>query len=322
MRFEPTWWWKPSYVPYSDYVDSNFILYCSQFVGVLLLCTALIIERSRQKRRQIVYCGGLVLIAFWISKGYHGPLEGLNDAFYHLPGAFLFREPTTKAPLLALLALIPIMAYGLDALYALFSHNAIARRASAVLATGLICAAGYPAVSGALYHDVTDEVPGLYARMPGYWRDMAAFMNNEHDNGAVLMLPLEQFYQMNYGWFYGADTIADWLLLRPVVHIGDSGYAYTQGILEGTIDNQISMKILQRDPNIVGMLQHLGVRYILIRGDVADNPSFNVTRSDLPVVFSTFRRRKFGPLTRHRDSERHERGCPDGYAASAGWRSY
>lgn len=297
FRFTPTWWWRSDYVPYMNAIDGNPVLYGSQFVGIALMLIALVVVRDPRARFITRYCGLIVLLALWVSKGLHPPGSWVNEMFYRLPGAFLFREPTTKVPLAALTFLVAPAALAIDTLVRTARLSSGIRRIAITAVAITVAAAGYPSLTGVVFHDATDAVPGLYAYMPSYWRSAANAVNADPVPGAVLMLPFEQFYQMDYGWFYGADYIADWLMARPVVHLGVDNFTYTVSTAELAIERRLAGAIASHDPSLRQLLRNLGVRYVLVRGDVFVRPEYRAGLSDVEYALGRYPHEHFGPLT-------------------------
>ena len=67
--------------------------------------------------------------------------------------------------------------------------------------------------------------PSAHVRVPDYWREMAATVNADPSPGKVLVLPLDDYYQMPTQWgFFGVDSIANLLIQRGVIQPKPDGY--------------------------------------------------------------------------------------------------
>ena len=62
-------------------------------------------------------------------------------------------------------------------------------------------------------------------RVPQFWRDMADTINADSRPGKVLVMPLDDYYQMPTTWgFAGVDSIPNLLFQRPTVQPKPDGY--------------------------------------------------------------------------------------------------
>ena len=62
-------------------------------------------------------------------------------------------------------------------------------------------------------------------RVPQYWWDVANTINADTRPGKVLVLPLDDYYQMPTTWgFFGVDSIPNLLIQHPVVQPKPDGY--------------------------------------------------------------------------------------------------
>ena len=66
--------------------------------------------------------------------------------------------------------------------------------------------------------DVRPNQPSAHVRVPQFWWDMADVINADERPGKVLVMPLDDYYQMPTTWgFAGVDNIPNLLIQRPVV---------------------------------------------------------------------------------------------------------
>ena len=83
----------------------------------------------------------------------------------------------------------------------------------------------YPIATGAVIPDARPMQPRPMYGSPDYWREMAATINADPSPGKVLVLPLDDYYQMPTKWgFFGVDSIANLLIQRGVVQPKPDGY--------------------------------------------------------------------------------------------------
>ena len=62
-------------------------------------------------------------------------------------------------------------------------------------------------------------------RVPQEWWDIARAIDADPRPGKVLVLPLDDYYQMPTTWgFFGVDSIANLLIQHPVVQRQPDGY--------------------------------------------------------------------------------------------------
>lgn len=275
MRLNAIWGWAhPEYFPYAKGYDSNILEYSSGYLMLVAAALALYFSRTKRKRRVAKYCLGVSLVAFFISKGLHSPLVGLNAAFYHLPLSALFRESTSKTPVIALLFLSPLLGSVLDAVSVYSQEKFWPKLAAPAVASVAILTAAFPMVTGSQFHGYTlnfhRNVPGLpsqYVALPNYWQRATSYLNELKADGAVLVLPAESYYQVDYSWgLYGADYLPTWSIHRDILIPGLEGYTASPNMR--AIDHAIVNNFRLHASLTATILRRLGIRYVLFRGDV------------------------------------------------------
>jgi hypothetical protein len=211
-----------------------------------------------------------------LSVGENAPTGQLFGWLYSLPGGWLLREPGR-------FIMVAGLAYGLLAgltvQWAVSNLPARVRlprttrwaRLQPVVLIGAVLAIAiapaYPLATGAV---VPDGRFGLSAHntLPAYWTRLAG----ESDSlpaGSVLALPVDDFYEMPYTWGYdGTDGFITNLFSRQVlVPNGDNYVPATPQMLSAVA--AVSDGVLSRRPaQVHAILDALGVRYILVRGDI------------------------------------------------------
>ena len=100
-----------------------------------------------------------------------------------------------------------------------------------LLAVVLAIAYPYPLISGEVMPDVRPLQPSAHVRVPQYWRTMANTIDADTRPGKVLVLPLDDYYQMPTTWgFFGVDSIANLLIQHPVITLKPDGYFGDTGV--------------------------------------------------------------------------------------------
>ena len=303
LRLNPVWGWAhPEYHPYAHDYDANPLTYVAGFLLIFGLAAALVLVKADQVRT-VRYVAVVALVMLFLSKGLHPPLDQLNVLLYKVPGMFLFREPTSKFPLVAIVMLAIALAMSIDLAAALkiFAKRWVAASGLGV-AVCVIALSAWPTLTGEIVHGYTanyhNNVPGLpaaYVSLPNYWRKAADYLNTTSGGGGVLVLPADPYYQVDYSWgLYGADFLPNWLLRRQVMILGPLGYSQfpeasaLRELIKRAINNHSSL--------LPRMLRDIGIRYVLYRGDIRVAPGAgSYPRTDLLLEFGA-PRIAFGPL--------------------------
>ena len=96
--------------------------------------------------------------------------------------------------------------------------RALAGPAYAPLALATAAFVGFPLLTGVVVPDSRPSLPPAHVRVPDYWPAMAQFTDSLPVQGAVLVMPPDDFYQMSYRWgYYGNDGFIADLFKRPVL---------------------------------------------------------------------------------------------------------
>ncbi|HXM19330.1 MAG TPA: alpha-(1-_3)-arabinofuranosyltransferase family protein [Candidatus Tumulicola sp.] len=291
LRWTPMWQWRSGYTPYAPVVDGSPLLYAAEFASIAALCLALAFSTGEQ-RRILRYSALMVAAAIIISKGLHPPATWFNELLYKVPGMFLFREPTSKAPLIGLI----FASVGLALCYDVVAARIRRAAGRLVLATALIVPlilSAYPAVTRD--RDATDDIRSHYTRVPGYWLDAIDYLNAQPDFAGILMLPPVSYYQVNYGWFYGSDGITTALLNKPIDRLVSQDL-YSISPQRLALNSRIRTALFSGSPLLGRMLGDMGIGYVLYRGDVVGDPRDLVSRDALRSELGRAEERRFGPL--------------------------
>ena len=187
------------------------------------------------------------------------PLGRLLDAaFDDVPGAIAFRTTNKVGPLVAL-GYAVLIALGVE-VAARRAWTPRTRALAAATAAGVVAVAVYPAWSGDLYPR------GL--RIPDYWHEAAADLDQGADDQRILMLPGEAL--ANYRWGINApDDVGPSLLSRPFAYRStvQDGSVFASNFL-AALDVTINAEALPAGA-LSAMARHLGASDILVRNDMA-----------------------------------------------------
>ena len=278
---DTTWTWAYSlYAPFAP-LYRQFPLSLLRFAPATLAFGALLVPGANSARtsralRTTLALAGASLGVIFLSTGTLPPGSILFNILYHLPLGWLLQDPG-RFLLAVALGYAVLCALSLQALLRSRSLRrwlgAVTRR-SLALAVGLACLAGllllpaYPLLTGIVVLGPHDGLPSSHVTVPAYWPEMARFVNAEAPVGRLLVLPVDDFYQMPYQWYYGNDGFIMNQIARPVLDPVGQGYTPAAApLLSAAALTQRALLAgnwsLSRD-----VLGALGVRLLLVRGDL------------------------------------------------------
>lgn len=244
-----------------------------------------LLPEKRRRRRMVLLTGFIALFALLFSTGTRFPGSAIFLPLYHLPLGWLLREPG-RFLMAAALAYAVLLAYTAQRLGGLVSVS-LQRRAPqhrillqkmvvpgfAILASVPLLIPAYPLMFGQMAPDHRPGgLPPVHVRLPAYWTKMAAYVNRNAPPGETLVMPPDDFYQMPYTWgYYGSDGFITQLIGRHVLDPNGQGYDKVSQELLSTVDH-VGQDLVVRDyVDSQDLLDALGVRFILVRGDVNSN---------------------------------------------------
>jgi arabinofuranan 3-O-arabinosyltransferase len=281
-------WFRPQYLPFASALDQPYWVWVRYLLPTLLLLAPVLAVRAH--RRAALSLWGMSAVFVFLAKGINAPFAGVNLWLYlKVPGFWLFREPMSK------LGQLLVVFFGM--LLAIAVHGAtirvqaaMARRAAlrqptpgtlqwpgapvAAAAFGgvallLALAYPYPLASGSVIPDERPMQPSAHVRVPEFWRAMAETIDADDRDGKVLVLPLDDYYQMPTTWgFFGVDSIANLLIRHPVVQPKPDGYF---GDVAGFKANVVAVEtaLLSGDLEPVpNLLDAIGVSEVIVRHDL------------------------------------------------------
>jgi hypothetical protein len=143
------------------------------------------------------------------------------------------------------------------------------RMAAAPVILGLVLIMGFPVFTGAVVPDARPTLPSAHVRMPGYWPEMARFVDGLPMQGALLVMPPDDFYAMPYSWgYYGTDDFVVNLFHRSVLIPNGQGYSPATTQVVSSVD-LVAQSILAHNWNETqALISALNTPLILVRGDI------------------------------------------------------
>jgi arabinofuranan 3-O-arabinosyltransferase len=279
-------WGFREYFPYGPAYDglplkiAEFALPAIAFSALASKTAARRDQRFRVDRglRLAVAAAVVALTVIFISTGTNPPGNTLFDPLYGLPFGWLLREPGRFLMLVALAYAV----LSAVAVQALLNRQSIAefiksrrvspgvfRFALVPLVLGTSFTVGFPLYTGAVVPDTRPFLPPVHVRMPGYWTEMARFVDGLPTQGALLVMPPDDFYQMPYSWgYYGSDGFVVDMFRRPVLVPNGQGYLPASSQVIGAV-NLTAKSIIQRDwRQTEALVRALNAPLILVRGDI------------------------------------------------------
>ena len=221
-------WVKPQYLPFAADLDQPWIVWMRYLIPVLIFLTPVL--AIRKLRRAALVLVGLSLVFVLLAKGLQPPFKQFNLFLYnHVPGFWLFREPMSKLGQLLVIFFGISFAILLDSVWERWKEHPTTRnRVLKVAVWGaflVVVIQPYPLWTGSVMPDVRPNQPSAHVRVPQFWWDMADVVNADERPGKVLVMPLDDYYQMPTTWgFAGVDSIANLLIQHPVVQPKPDGY--------------------------------------------------------------------------------------------------
>ena len=272
LSLNTSWGWEePRYYPYAEALDRapfGLFRYALPFAA---FASVFIAERSRRRIAVTLalVAGGLV----FLSKGLHEPLRGLNLFFYeNVPGMWLLREPASKLGAALVIVYAVLICLGISGAAQAFQGPSRGMKATALLVPALLVWAliyPRPLWNGEVIADDRPGLPSEHVTVPDEWRQVAAGINSSESEGKVLVLPLNDYYQIPTTWgYYGTDVVPSRLLERPTVQLRPGGYFAELPAFENIIKT-IQGDLLSGDTDeITRYLQSLGISHVVLRRDI------------------------------------------------------
>jgi arabinofuranan 3-O-arabinosyltransferase len=247
------------------------------------------------RRRIAMVLLGLAGVFVFLAKGLMAPLASVNLFLYlHVPMFWLFREPMSKLGQLLVTFFGVLLAILVEGVIQRWRDHppapswwpgrllrpATLALVGTAIASILVVASPYPVATGGVIPDQRPMQPSAHVRVPQYWWDTAAAINSDPSPGKVLVLPLDDYYQMPTRWgFFGVDSVANLLIRKGVIQPKPDGYfgdvpgyaADIRGVQTGLLSGDLDA--------VPRLLDAGGIDTIIVRHDlVRDMPGRNVRR--------------------------------------------
>lgn len=274
LTLNTSWAWAHSeYVPYARRLDGMGWTWMRFAVPCLALSAPLV--TTGRRRWASVRLLGVALAVVFLAKGLHPPLADVNLWLYHhVPGLWLLREPMTKLGVLLVLLYVGLVTLAVDGLCAANRTNSNAERRLQFMACGLTLASAiayvHPLWNGEAIPGRSAALSSAHVSVPVGWRSAASFLNARMPSaGRVLVLPVNDFYQMPTSWgYYGVDALPHMLFRRPVVQLFPGAYYQESPAYRGLV-LAVQDSIVESDEEASRrLLKALGVSHVVLRHDL------------------------------------------------------
>jgi hypothetical protein len=294
LRHNPAWYWAdPSNYPAAPAYDGNVLTYAAGFVPYALMLGALIVCTGRSLRLvralTLLACACVLVI-----KGVHEPLGGLDRAVLSLPVAFLFQESGG-------FSIVALLCTALSAalLFESLRTSATSPWAWPVLGSGAAASAGLAAVlmlSGTVFPDFYTGMPPRYVTVPSFYAAAERYVDTKPGPGGILLLPANESYQSLYAWgYYGTDVFDDVVFRRRVL-IPSNPLGYIANSLQSSVGQRAVAMMRDRSPLLGPLLSDIGIRFVVLRGDVISPFRYRIDRATLRAALPRAAVATFGPL--------------------------
>jgi arabinofuranan 3-O-arabinosyltransferase len=273
LGLNTSWAWEhAAYFPYAEDLDRP----AWEWMRFVLPATALAapLVTLGKERRVAAWLVGFVLALVFLGKGLHPPLSGVNAWLYdHVPGSWLLREPMSKIGPAIVLCLAVLFALTMGALMDRSQELTKYPQRLVLLAvaagTAAVLVYPYPIWNGSAIPGDRPSLPPAHVSVPDGWLAAARFVNDSSVRGKVLMLPVDDYYQMPTTWgYYGTDFVAQLLVRRPVIQLLPDAYYSEEGTFADLVRGVEDSLARGDTDDIPRLLQALGVSHVLLRRDL------------------------------------------------------
>ncbi len=277
------WAWRyPTYFPFAP----GFSHLPLELVRAALPALAFgVLARRRLPARWMtrvaagVAVAALLLLLF--ATGTRQPGAVIFDFFYSLPYGWLFQTPGR-------FLLLGGLAYGLLACALVDSSKArrqpddviakepargagrdsLSRSLVAVVCLLVAGSSAYPLMTGSVVPGAIKPFPSQHVTVPKYWLSTFSYLNRQHDQSPLLVLPPDDFYQMPYRWYYGTDGFIVNALRRHVVVPNAQEYTSASAELMSAVRLEARALLRRQFTLAYRTLVALGTPDVLVRGDI------------------------------------------------------
>jgi arabinofuranan 3-O-arabinosyltransferase len=278
-------WYLPQYLPFASDLDQPYWIW-TRYMQPVLIFAAPLAALAARRRISMVLLGMAGLFVF-LAKGLMPPLVGVNMFLYmNVPMFWLFREPMSKLGQLLVTFFGILMAILVEGVISRWRENRpkparwprhVPRPATLALSGTIFASIAalawpYPVFAGTVIPDERPMQPAAHVRVPQFWWDTAEVINKDPSPGKVLVLPLDDYYQMPTKWgFFGVDSISNLLLKKGVIQPKPDGYfgdvpgyaADVRAIQTGLLSGDLTA--------VPRMLDATGIDTIIVRHDLVND---------------------------------------------------
>ncbi len=282
------WGWAyPAFYPYAHWYQQFPLVFVKYLLPIAAFASLGLgglraAGREASRLRLIVASSIVALALVLLSTGTRFPGSFIFGLLYALPYGWLLQEPG-RFLFGTGLAYAVLIAIGVESATthlgvttdgeAHGAVNAVARGRrrfplAAVVGVAVLLGPGLPLMTGALVPGAHSELPSDHVAVPGYWQTMSSFVNHDAPSGNLLVLPEDDFYQMPYTWYYGADTFITDTISRNVIDPVDQGYLPASKELVNAV-GLLQQSVLAHDwQQAIAVARALDTRDLLVRGDI------------------------------------------------------
>lgn len=275
------WGWShQEYYPFAAVYDSppfSLIRFAPAVIAFTSLTSpnALSSPQAALRLRLATVAASIAVAVIFLSTGTNPPGNVVFDWLYARPLGWLLREPNRYLVVADLMYSI-LIAVATERLLQVVVPRPWSRQlvraswsvAAPALVIALVVLPGWPIVTGASISDNRPGLPPMHVQLPGYWGEMTAYMDRLPGDGAVLVLPLDDFYQMPYTWGYdGSDQFIVELTSRRILNPTTGYFSATDELTSAVSQTQRS--VISDDWLVTDrLLRALGAPFVLVRGDL------------------------------------------------------
>jgi glycosyltransferase involved in cell wall biosynthesis/O-antigen/teichoic acid export membrane protein len=283
-----SWAWAyPAYFPYAHWYQQFPLVFVKYLLPVAAFASLglgglRVAGRDTRRLRLIAASSAVALALVLLSTGTRFPGAFIFNLLYSLPYGWLLQDPG-RFLFGTSLAYAVLIAVGLEGATSNFGATAEgeirgavdagarARRRfplAPIVGIAVLVLPGLPLMTGALIPGARSGFPSDHVAVPGYWETMATFVDHDAPPGNLLVLPEDDFYQMPYTWYYGADGFITDMISRNVVDPTGQGYSPASSQLLRAV-GLLQQSLLAHDwRQVMAVAQVLDTRDFLVRGDI------------------------------------------------------
>lgn len=280
-------WAHPAYYAYAHWYQQFPLVFVKYLLPIAAFASLglgglRVTGRNASRLRLITASSAVALALVLLSTGTLFPGSFIFNLLYSLPYGWLLQEPG-RFLFGTGLAYAVLIAIGVESATANLDATAegesqrsvdgvacVRRRfpLAPVIGIAVLVLSGLPLMTGALVQDAHSQFPSQHAAVPAYWETMTTFVNHGAPPGNLVVLPKDDFYQMPYTWYYGADTFITDMISRNVVDPVGQGYFPTSKELLDAVGLLQRSLLAHGWRQVMDVAQALGATDLLVRGDI------------------------------------------------------